>query len=131
MWDNAPANPKLDNRRVRIAGFVVPLDGEREKDARVSAGALFRRLHTRTRAARESGHPRRRDKSANTVKLSPAAVISGTIRTVRSDTKLAVSGYEMTVDKVEPYKPDDIRSRSSSTRRTYLNGGPASQLTSE
>ena len=31
MWDNAPANPKLDNRRVSIAGFVVPLDGEREK----------------------------------------------------------------------------------------------------
>ena len=31
MWDKAPANPKLDNRRVSIAGFVVPLDGEREK----------------------------------------------------------------------------------------------------
>jgi Protein of unknown function (DUF3299) len=38
------------------------------------------------------------------VKLAPAMWISGTMRTVRSDTRMGVSGYEMTVDKVEPYK---------------------------
>jgi hypothetical protein len=27
-WDNAPANPEMNNQAVRIAGFVVPLEGE-------------------------------------------------------------------------------------------------------
>lgn len=27
-WDNAPANPDINNQPVRIAGFVVPLEGE-------------------------------------------------------------------------------------------------------
>ena len=44
------------------------------------------------------------NKAVGTVKLAPAAWISGTMRTVRSDTQMGVSGYEMTVDKVEPYK---------------------------
>ena len=47
-------------------------------------------------------------KAGNAVTLSPTALISGTIRTVRSDTKMAVTGYEMTLDKAEPFKHEEL-----------------------
>ena len=107
MWDKAPANPKLDNRRVSIAGFVVPLDGEREKTREFLLVPYFGAcIHAPAPPANQVIHVIV-SKAASTVKLTPAALISGTIRVVRSDTKLAVTGYEMTIDKAEPYKVED------------------------
>ena len=107
MWDKAPANPKLDNRRVSIAGFVVPLDGERERTREFLLVPYFGAcIHAPAPPANQVIHVVV-SKAATAIKLTPAALISGTIRVVRSDTKLAVTGYEMTVDKVEPYKPED------------------------
>ena len=107
MWDKAPANPKLDNRRVSIAGFVVPLDGEREKTREFLLVPYFGAcIHAPAPPANQVIHVVV-SKTASAIKLTPAALISGTIRVVRSDTKLAVTGYEMTVDKVEPYKVED------------------------
>jgi hypothetical protein len=107
MWDNAPTNPKLDNRRVRIPGFVVPLDGEREKTHEFLLVPYFGAcIHAPAPPANQVIHVVL-SKTANTVKLTPAAMISGTIRAVRSDTRLGVTGYEMTVDKVEPYKVEE------------------------
>jgi len=108
MWDNAPANPKMDNRRVSVAGFVVPLDGEREKTREFLLVPYFGAcIHAPAPPANQVVHVVL-NKAAASVKLTPAALLSGTIRVVRSDTKLAVTSYEMTVDKVEPYKPDDF-----------------------
>ena len=104
MWDQAPVNPKLDNRRVRIPGFVVPLDGERDKAREFLLVPYFGAcIHAPAPPANQVIHVVV-DKAVDTVKLAPAMWISGTIRTVRSDTRMGVSGYEMTVDKVEPYK---------------------------
>jgi len=105
MWDNAPANSKLDNRRVRIPGFVVPLDGEREKSREFLLVPYFGAcIHAPAPPANQVIHVV--VKAGTTIQLTPAAWISGTLRTVRSDTRMGVSGYEMTVDKVEPYKQD-------------------------
>ena len=107
MWDNAPANPKFDKRRVSIAGFVVPLDGEREKTREFLLVPYFGAcIHAPAPPANQIIHVVM-NKAASTIKLTPSALLYGTIRVVRSDTKLGVTGYEMTVDKVEPYKPED------------------------
>jgi hypothetical protein len=104
MWDNAPVNPKLDNRRVRIPGFAVPLDGEKDKAREFLLVPYFGAcIHAPAPPANQVIHVVV-DKAVKTVKLSPALWISGTMRTVRSDTRMGASGYEMTVDKVEPYK---------------------------
>jgi len=104
MWDKAPVNPALDNRRVRIPGFVVPLDGERDKAREFLLVPYFGAcIHAPAPPANQVIHAVV-DKAVSTVKLAPAMWISGTIRTVRSDTRMGVSGYEMTIDKVEPYK---------------------------
>ena len=107
VWDKAPANPKINNKRVSIAGFVVPLDGEREKTREFLLVPYFGAcVHAPAPPANQVIHVTL-SKSASSIKLTPAALLYGTIRVLQSDTKLAVTGYEMTVDKVEPYKPDD------------------------
>jgi hypothetical protein len=107
MWDKAPANPKLNNRRVSIAGFVVPLDGESEKTREFLLVPYFGAcIHAPAPPANQVIHVIV-SKAATAVKLAPASLISGTIRVVKSDTKLAVTTYEMTVDKAEPFKRDD------------------------
>jgi len=106
MWDKAPANPKLADRRVSIAGFVVPLDGEREKTREFLLVPYFGAcIHAPAPPANQVIHVK--VKAGNTVTLSPASLISGTIRTVRADTKMAVTGYEMTIDKAEPFKQEE------------------------
>lgn len=105
MWDAAPANAKLDKKRVRIPGFVVPLDGEREKTREFLLVPYFGAcIHAPAPPANQVIHVK--VKAGTTAKLSPAAWISGTLRTVRSDTQMGVSGYELTVDSVEPYKQE-------------------------
>jgi hypothetical protein len=47
-------------------------------------------------------------KTKNPITVTPSAWISGTIHITRSDTRLGVSGYEMIVDQVEPYKQDAV-----------------------
>ena len=84
----------------------MPLDGENEKTREFLLVPYFGAcIHAPAPPANQVIHVVV-NKTASTVKLAPAALISGTMRTVRSDTKLGVSGYEMTVDKVEPYKPE-------------------------
>jgi hypothetical protein len=107
MWDKAPANPKINNRKVSIAGFVVPLDGERESTRDFLLVPYFGAcIHAPAPPANQVIHVTV-NKAANAVKLTPAALLYGTLRVVRSDTKLAITSYEMTVDKVEPYKADE------------------------
>ena len=89
---------------MRIPGFVVPLDGEKEKAREFLLVPYFGAcIHAPAPPANQVIHVVV-NKRVGTVKLAPAAWISGTMRTVRSDTQMGVSGYEMTVDKVEPYK---------------------------
>ena len=107
MWDKAPANPKLNNKRVSVAGFVVPLDGEREKTRDFLLVPYFGAcIHAPAPPANQVIHVVV-SKTASAVKLTPAALVYGTIRVVRSDTKLAVTTYEMTIDKAEPFKQEE------------------------
>src|SRR4029450_4479016 len=72
MWDNARVSPKLDNRRVRIPGFVVPLDGEREKTREFLLVPYFGAcIHAPAPPANQVIHVVV-SKTASTVKLSPA-----------------------------------------------------------
>ena len=107
MWNQAPTNPKLDNKRVRIPGFVVPLDGERAKTRDFLLVPYFGAcIHAPAPPANQIIHMV--VKTKNPITVTPSAWISGTIHITRSDTRLGVSGYEMIVDQVEPYKQDAV-----------------------
>ena len=94
-WDNAPTNRDLDGARVRIRGYVVPLEahkGELREFLLVPyAGAC---IHTPPPPANQIIHvtlaePIKDVRTMDTVRAS------GTLRTARSDSPMGVSGYTL------------------------------------
>jgi len=107
MWDNAPVNTDLNNRRIRIPGFVVPLDGQRDQVQEFLLVPYFGAcIHVPPPPANQIVHVVVA-KTAKNVKLMRAVWVSGTIHTVRSQTRMGSTGYEMSADLVEPYELEE------------------------
>ena len=102
-WDKAPTNNEIDGQRVRLPGYIVPLEegqsGMKEFLLVPYFGAC---IHTPPPPANQIVHvmpkqPARGFRSMDTV------WISGTLKALRSDTSMGASGYRMEADLVEPY----------------------------
>ena len=107
-WDNAPTNRDLDGSRIRIRGYVVPLEahkGELREFLLVPyAGAC---IHTPPPPANQIIHvtlaePIKDVRTMDTVRAS------GTLRTARSDSPMGVSGYTLQAVHVQKW---EIRGR--------------------
>lgn len=102
--DNAPVVPALNGSRVRIAGFMVPLDGLRGQISEFLLVPYFGAcIHTPPPPANQIIHvtpvkPYKSDQGMD------AVWISGVIETVRSDTGMGAAGYRMRAEVVSPYK---------------------------
>lgn len=103
VWSQAPINPVVDGMRVRIPGYIVPLEdsksGMKEFLLVPYYGAC---IHTPPPPANQIIHvlpklPTQGFRSMDTV------WISGTLKTVRSDNYMGASGYQMEAEKVEAY----------------------------
>jgi hypothetical protein len=104
IWDNAPVRPELEGERVRLAGYVVPLE--------YSTGAIRDFLlvpyfgaciHTPPPPPNQIIHvnPARPLKSES---ASEAVWVSGVLETVRSETGMGNAGYRMRGVTVTPYR---------------------------
>jgi hypothetical protein len=105
-WDDAPANPEMQGRAIRIPGFVVPLDAD--------GGALREFLlvpyfggciHVPPPPANQIIHVFAQPPLEN-VQTMDAIWVSGTLSVVRSNSQMGSAGYQMTAQKVEPYQWD-------------------------
>ncbi len=102
-WDNAPTNNAMDGAAVRIPGFLVPVadtkTGMKEFLLVPYFGAC---IHTPPPPANQIIYvqpktPPKGLKSMDTV------WVSGTLKTLRSDSYMGSSGYRMDATVVEPY----------------------------
>jgi len=102
-WNNAPTNNELDGVAVRLPGYLVPLDesgnGIKEFLLVPYFGAC---IHTPPPPANQiilvqPQKPAKGYRSMDTV------WISGTLKTLRSDSYMGASGYRMDSAIVEPY----------------------------
>jgi hypothetical protein len=102
-WDRAPVERSLDQQRIRMSGFLVPLDGEqgamREFLLVPYYGAC---IHTPPPPANQIVHVRTSTPITD-FKLMDPIVVSGTLRTQVSTTAQGVSGYVMAGDAVIPH----------------------------
>jgi hypothetical protein len=105
-WDNAPTRPELNGARLRLPGYVVPLE--------TSAGGLKEFLlvpyfgaciHSPPPPANQIVHVKLA--KPESVKTMDAVWVSGVLTTGRSDSPMGVSGYAMAGDTVEPYRRED------------------------
>jgi hypothetical protein len=103
VWDAAPVNNRMHEVAVRVPGYVVPL--EENKDGLTEFllvpyyGAC---IHTPPPPANQIIHiapvtPAKNFKSMDTV------WVSGILRTLRTDSYMGVSGYRLEAFVVEPY----------------------------
>lgn len=103
QWDKAPTRTELEGLRIRIPGYVVPLDmlgGDIREFLLVPyLGAC---IHTPPPPANQIIQvvsPRR-----HALQTMDAVWVIGTLKVARSDTKMGISGYVLEASRIEPYK---------------------------
>jgi hypothetical protein len=103
VWDSAPLNENLNGQKIRIAGFAIPIErkGERVKEFLLVPyfGAC---IHTPPPPANQIIHAKA-NRYLDGVQMMLPITVFGTIQTQRNQTDWGVSGYSLSVDKVERY----------------------------
>lgn len=103
MWDRAPPDPSLDGRRVRLAGYMLPVDADRDaiRDFLLLPhfGAC---IHEPAPPANQVVHvlPERPMPAAD--RGTSAVWATGLLQVRRSDTRLGVAAYRLAGARVEP-----------------------------
>jgi hypothetical protein len=100
-WDNAPINQDLDETRVQIAGYVVPLDaynGEMREFLLVPYfGAC---VHSPPPPANQIIRVTIAEPVKN-LRTMDAVSVTGTLHTARSDSPMGMSAYSIVATRVE------------------------------
>jgi hypothetical protein len=103
LWDKAPTRPELAGLRIRIPGYVVPLDmlgGQIREFLLVPYfGAC---IHSPPPPANQILQVRLR--SRRDLQTMDAIWVNGRLGIARVETSMGVSGYVLEADSVEPYR---------------------------
>ena len=103
MWDNAPINPLLLGERVRLPGYVVPLEdlanGIKEFLLVPYFGAC---VHSPPPPANQIVHVLL-DKPAKNLRLMDVVWVSGPLSATKTDSHMGVASYRIDAKAVTPY----------------------------
>ena len=103
VWDNAPAEPALNGRQGRIAGFALPLEKKGDKVTEFLIVPYFGAcIHTPPPPANQIIHAKSRKPLSGVTMMTPLWVY-GTFSVQRASTDWGVAGYRLQVDRVAPY----------------------------
>lgn len=103
-WDNAPVNRQLDGLQVRIPGFVVTLDGDRDKIREFLLVPYFGAcVHVPPPPLNQLIHVRPAQPIPAAWSMKPVWV-NGSLAVERLDTSMGNAGYRIAAVKVEEYK---------------------------
>lgn len=107
-WSKAPANETLNGSRIRIPGFLVPLEMRGSEVSEFLLVPYFGAcIHVPPPPANQIIHvfPAKPVK----VQTMDAIWVSGQIETTRSNTMMGVAGYRMKAEAIAPYKASDAK----------------------
>lgn len=105
LWAEAPVVEELDGLKVRLPGFVVPL----EMDERTMSEFLLvpyygACIHVPPPPANQTIHVVAPEGREYVGELFDTVWVTGTLRVVRSSSDLAEAGYRIDVTEIEPYE---------------------------
>lgn len=104
IWDEAPVDASLNGARIRIPGFLVPLDAQRGQVREFLLVPYFGAcLHTPPPPANQIIHAVAA-KPLKDAGMMAAVWVSGTLETVRSDTEFGASAYRLKAEVLKPYQ---------------------------
>lgn len=102
-WDNAPVEPSLSGARVRIAGFMIPLERKGDRVTEFLLVPYFGAcIHAPPPPANQIIHVMTA-KPIKNAQTMDAVWISGTLNAGYSGSPWGSSGYKMKADLVTPY----------------------------
>ena len=106
LWEQAPTEPSMAGRKVRLPGFVIPLERKGEEVIEFLLVPYFGAcIHTPPPPANQiihavSAKPRGKMRSME------AFWVSGTLEIRRAETDWGAAGYRLRVERIERYDPD-------------------------
>ena len=104
VLDNAPTRSELDGAKVKMSGYVVPLDTQRGQAREILLVPYFGAcIHMPPPPANQIVHvvlP-----APKPLRTMDMVWVSGVLKTLRRDSPAGMSGYSMRASLVEPYKP--------------------------
>ena len=107
-WDNAPTNSALDGQNVRIPGYLVPLDETKDGLIQFLLVPYFGAcIHTPPPPSNQIVEVRPKQ-PVKGFRPMDTVWISGTLRTLRSETYMGTSSYRMDALRVEPYVKNSV-----------------------
>ncbi|MDO9315798.1 MAG: DUF3299 domain-containing protein [Burkholderiaceae bacterium] len=102
-WDNAPTNNQMDGVAVRIPGYLVPLEDNKSGLKEFLLVPYFGAcIHTPPPPANQIIHVKPQ-KPPKGFRSMDTVWVSGTLKTLRSDSYMGSSGYRMDAVNVEAY----------------------------
>ena len=109
-WGQTPVARRMDNRRIRIDGFVVPLDAEGSQLREFLLVPHFGScIHTPPPPPNQVIHVTL-GASVNDLGLMDSVRVSGLLRVATSETAMGMSGYLLEAEDIAPLtarRPDD------------------------
>lgn len=103
-WDNAPVRDELQGARMRLPGYIVPLDAA--SGGRITQFLLVPYfgacIHSPPPPANQIVHVTL--KSPGAWRAMDAVWVSGTLTTQRQESSMGMSGYAVSADRVERYR---------------------------
>ncbi|MDM0016089.1 DUF3299 domain-containing protein [Variovorax saccharolyticus] len=100
--NNAPTNPALNGVEVKIPGFIVPLEENKGEITEFLLVPYFGAcIHTPPPPANQILHVR--PKQGAKFRAMDTVWVTGKLQTVRNDSMMGVSGYQVTADSVTKY----------------------------
>ena len=100
--NNAPTNPALNGVEVKIPGFIVPLEENKGEVTEFLLVPYFGAcIHTPPPPANQILHVR--PKQGAKFRAMDTVWVTGKLQTVRNDSMMGVSGYQVTADSVTKY----------------------------
>lgn len=101
-WNRAPTNPEMAGKRIRIPGFVVPLERDGTKIKEFLLVPYFGAcIHTPPPPANQIIHAVS-EKGIESRTMAPIWA-NGTLEVQRGETMMGTAGYRMKVLESEPY----------------------------
>ena len=104
IWDNAPINPALVGKKIRIPGFIVPLEDSKEGMKEFLLVPYFGAcIHSPPPPANQIIHILPKT-PAKDLRSMDAVWIHGVLTTERTDSYMGQAGYRIEAQEVLPYQ---------------------------
>ncbi len=105
LWNEAPVVPAFEGQRVKLPGFVVPLEMDAKKINQFLLVPYYGAcIHVPPPPANQTVHVVTREGVAYEGQLFDAVLVTGTMRVERLSSDLAEAGYRLEEAAVVPYE---------------------------